>query len=70
MSVPELLSLPVTVDLPTAGRAHGIGRSYAYELAQTGGLPFRVFKVGHKLRVTRADLLESLGIDPTQQVAQ
>jgi hypothetical protein len=32
----ELQSLPAVVDLVTAGRAFGIGRTKAYQLAQTG----------------------------------
>jgi hypothetical protein len=30
----ELLALPVVVDVPTAARALGLGRSTAYELAR------------------------------------
>ena len=34
MSLDELLSLPVSVDLTTAGRAFGIGRTKSFELAR------------------------------------
>lgn len=35
----ELLALPVTVDVPTAARALGLGRSTAYELARRDEFP-------------------------------
>lgn len=64
MSQHELRALPVSVDLVTAARAFGIGRSQAYELARQGTFPVQVLRVGRKLRVTRADLLRSLGEYP------
>jgi hypothetical protein len=59
----ELLALPVTVDLPTAGRAFGIGRTKAHELARNGTFPCPVLRVGNTYRVGRAAILRSLGID-------
>ncbi|MHB1431398.1 MAG: helix-turn-helix domain-containing protein [Streptosporangiaceae bacterium] len=64
MSVDELLALPVSVDLTTAAKAFGIGRTKAYELAQAGEFPCRVIRVGLKYRVPRSALLEALGVDP------
>ena len=32
MTLEELRELPLTVDLVTAGRAHGLGRTISYEL--------------------------------------
>lgn len=61
MSRDELLRLPVTVDIVTAGKAIGIGRSGAYEMASTGTFPVRVLRLGTKYRVPRADLLRYLG---------
>lgn len=61
MSRAELLALPVSVDLPTAGRALGIGRSTAYELARRGDFPVPVLALGNKFRVNRADLFRELG---------
>ncbi|WP_395111582.1 helix-turn-helix transcriptional regulator [Actinomadura sp. SCN-SB] len=58
----EIRSLPVTVDLVTAGRAFGIGRTTAYQLARTGTFPCRVLRVGRCYRVRAADLLTSLGL--------
>jgi excisionase family DNA binding protein len=70
MTHAELLALPVSVDLwPTAGRAHGISRSHTYELARRGELPFPILRVGKRLRVTRADLLRSLGVQVEQDGA-
>lgn len=64
MSLAELVALPPAVDLPTAGRAWGFGRTKSHELARAGEFPCPVLRLGHAYRVTRADLLRSLGIDP------
>jgi hypothetical protein len=61
MTAEELRTLPVTVDVVTAGRAWGMGRTRAYELARRGEFPVRVLRVGNSYRVTRADLLRALG---------
>lgn len=60
----ELLALPVTVDVPTAARALGLGRSTAYELARRGEFPCRVLRVGSSYRVPTADLMRILGVEP------
>lgn len=62
MTLEELLSLPVSVDIVTAGRAFGCGRTKAYELVQRGEFPCRVLKLGLTYRVARADLFRVLGI--------
>jgi uncharacterized phage protein gp47/JayE len=64
MSIDELLALPVSVDLVTAGRCFGIGRTKAFELAQRGEFPCRVIRVGVRYRVPRSALIGALGIDP------
>jgi hypothetical protein len=65
LTIEELLALPATVDLPTAGRAFGIGRTKAHELARMGTFPCQVLRVGNSYRVGRAAILRSLGIaDP------
>lgn len=64
MTMDELNALPVSVDLTTAGRAFGIGRTKAFELARQGKFPCRVLRVGEKYRVPRSALFEALGIDP------
>lgn len=62
MTVAELQALPVSVDLVTAGRAWQLGRTKAHELARAGEFPCPVLRLGNSYRVTRADLLRSLGI--------
>jgi hypothetical protein len=68
MSMDELRSLPVSVDLATAGRAFGLGRTKAFELAKQDEFPCRVLRVGvgssMKYRVPRSAIFEELGIDP------
>jgi hypothetical protein len=63
MTVDELLALPVSVDLVTAGRAFGLGRTKAFEMAAVDEFPCRVLRVGKRYRVSRADLLRSLDVD-------
>ena len=62
MTRDELLGLPVTVDLQTAGRAIGCGRAKAYQMHASGQFPVRVLRLGTKLRVVTADLWELLGV--------
>jgi excisionase family DNA binding protein len=59
----EILTLPVVVDVTTAARALGLGRSTAYELARRGEFPCRVIRVGSSYRIPTADLLRVLGIE-------
>lgn len=67
MTLAELLALPVVVDVTTAARALGLGRSTGYELARRGEFPCRVLRMGSSYRVPTADLLRVLGITPQQQ---
>ncbi|MFG1800208.1 helix-turn-helix transcriptional regulator [Micromonospora carbonacea] len=67
MNRDELLALPVSVDVPTAGKAFGISKLTAYRLAQTGDFPVPVIRVGRKLVVSQASLLAVLGIDSAQK---
>lgn len=62
LSRDQLLNLPTVVNLTTAARALGIGRTKAYELAQTGHFPCRVLRVGRSYHVPTAGLLELLGV--------
>jgi excisionase family DNA binding protein len=64
LTLAELLALPATVDVTTAARALGLGRSTAYELARRNELPCRVLHVGSSYRIPTADLLRVLGIEP------
>ena len=63
MSRAELLALPVSVDLVTAGRAFGLGRTKAFELARAGDFPCEVLPVGIKFRVPRSAIFRALGVD-------
>lgn len=58
----ELLALPAAIDLPTAGRALGIGRTKAHEMARQGTFPVRVLRLGASYRVPTAEVLAALGI--------
>jgi len=58
----QVLALPVTVDLPMAGRAWGLGRTMSYELARAGEFPCPVLPLGRRFRVTKADLMKALGL--------
>jgi excisionase family DNA binding protein len=64
MTLAELLAMPVTVDIGTAARALGLGRSTGYELARRGQFPCRVLHVGSSYRVPTAELMRLLGVDP------
>ena len=64
MSEEEALALPVSVDLETAGRAFGFGRTKAHELARAQEFPCPVKTFGKRYRVLRADLLAALGYGP------
>jgi hypothetical protein len=68
MSDEEYASLPVSVDLETAGRAFGFGRTKSFELARLDEFPCRVIPVGRKAdgtpakyRVPRSAIYEALG---------
>ena len=62
MGVKELLSLPATVNVTTAGRALGIGRDKAYELIRNGSFPVRTLTLGGTVRVPTAELWKLLGV--------
>ncbi|MFJ4863433.1 helix-turn-helix domain-containing protein [Streptomyces sp. NPDC088748] len=64
MTRSELLSLPASVDIVTAGRALGVGRTTAYALARSGEFPVAVIRAGKAYRVVTADLLRVLHITP------
>lgn len=66
----EVRALPATVDLPTAGRAFGIGRGTAYELARAAEFPCPVLPLGRRFKVTKAALMRALGYDEPEAPAQ
>jgi hypothetical protein len=63
MDEPTVRALPVTVDLPTAGRCFGLGRTKAYEMARAGEFPCPVLPIGRRFVVTKAALLRALGYE-------
>ncbi|WP_021592208.1 hypothetical protein [Actinomadura welshii] len=58
----EIRTLPAVVDLVTAGRALGVGRTKSYELARTGRFPCPVLRVGRSYLVPTTGLLTLLGL--------
>jgi hypothetical protein len=59
---PEAGGLPAVLDVPSAGRLLGIGRTVAYRLVAAGEFPCRVLRVGSEWKVPTADLLAVLGL--------
>lgn len=65
LTVGNLLKLPPTINVQTAGRALGIGRRKAYELVRAGTFPCKVIKIGAErvgYKVVTSDLLRVLGV--------
>ncbi|MFJ3100408.1 DNA-binding protein [Streptomyces sp. NPDC086835] len=65
----DLLDLPPTIDLETAGRAFGIGRTTAYSLARNGQFPCKVIRTGRLFRVVTADMHRVLQVSPSPESA-
>jgi predicted DNA-binding transcriptional regulator AlpA len=66
MTVIDPASLPPVLDVPTAGRLLGLGRSAAYDLIVAGLWPTPVLRLGRRLRIPTAPLLALLGLDPVR----
>jgi predicted DNA-binding transcriptional regulator AlpA len=62
LTLEELRALPATIDLPTAARALGLGRTKAYELAKRDQFPCRILRIGSTYRIPTAELLHCLGM--------
>ncbi len=60
------LRATATVDLMTAARALGLGRTKAYDLARHQQFPCRVIRIGDTYRIPTAGLLELLGLAPEE----
>ncbi len=58
----QLRRLPVVVDLVTAAAVLRIGRTTAYDMVRTGRWPTPIFRLGNRIRVPTAPLLELLGL--------
>ncbi|GAA2791484.1 helix-turn-helix domain-containing protein [Saccharopolyspora taberi] len=67
MSAETVRQLPPSLDLVSAARTFGIGRTKAYELARSGEFPVRVLRLGNAYRVPTAEVLAVLGISPAVQ---
>ncbi|MBE1586782.1 helix-turn-helix domain-containing protein [Nonomuraea angiospora] len=61
LTLAEIQQLPAVVDVVTAGRALGLGRTTAYQLARDGQFPCRIIHVGKRYLVPTAALLALLG---------
>ncbi len=60
----EVLKLPVKVDVPTAGAIIGnLCKDESYRMVKRGEFPVPVIKVGRKLFVPVAPILQLLGLD-------
>ncbi len=62
LSLAEVSDLPAVTDLVTAGRALGLGRTKAYQLAQAGEFPCPVIRAGATWLVPTPGLLAVLGL--------
>lgn len=62
MSIAEVEALPAVTSLETAGRALGIGRTKAYQLARDGKFPVPVIRSGRTWLVPSAGLRTLLGL--------
>ncbi|WP_327587007.1 helix-turn-helix domain-containing protein [Nonomuraea sp. NBC_00507] len=60
LTVADLEHLPPTVDLMTAAKALGIGRTKAYALAKADNFPVHLIRVGDQYRVSTMDLIRIL----------
>jgi predicted DNA-binding transcriptional regulator AlpA len=58
MTADEMRALPAIIDVPTAGRVLGIGRTTAYALVNAGEWPTPVIRVGGSVRIPTAPLLD------------
>jgi predicted DNA-binding transcriptional regulator AlpA len=62
MNAAELRELPPVVDLRTAAAVLHIGRTAAYELVRAGQWPTPILRLGGRIKVPTAPLLELLGL--------
>jgi predicted DNA-binding transcriptional regulator AlpA len=51
---------PATVDVEAGASAFGISRSAAYDAIRTGTFPARTLRVGGRIRVVTASIIEAL----------
>ncbi|HEV8279810.1 MAG TPA: DNA-binding protein [Streptosporangiaceae bacterium] len=60
LTLAQVRRLPAAVDLTTAARALGVGRSTMYEAVRTGRCPVKTITVSRKVMVLTADLVRAL----------
>ncbi len=61
MRAADLGDLPAVIDVVTAGRILGIGRTKAYRLAKEGDFPCRVLRIGRSYLVPTYEVWALLG---------
>ena len=67
LSADEIRALDPIVDITTAGRCFGLGRTRSYEMARAGTFPVEVLPLGpQSYRVTRISIWNKLGITDTR----
>ena len=64
MTRAEMNALPALVDIPTAAKVLGIGRSLAYELVRRGEWPTEVLHLGRLIKIPTDPLLQLIGQPP------
>ncbi|WP_019061654.1 hypothetical protein [Streptomyces prunicolor] len=69
LTVGDLLNLPPTTDIVTAGKAFGMGSTKAYQLAKAGQFPCKVVRPGGSYRVVTADMLRVLCVPESTEDA-
>jgi hypothetical protein len=58
----ETQPVPAVLDLVTAARLLGIGRTVAYQLVRQGKWPTPVIRLGSQIKVPSAPLFELVGL--------
>jgi hypothetical protein len=60
LTLAQVRRLPATIDVPTAARALGIGKTTLYEAIRVGSSPVKTITVQRRVVVLTADLLRVL----------
>lgn len=70
LSEDEIRALDPIVDITTAGKCFGLGRTRSYEMARAGTFPVEVLPLGpQSYRVTRLSIWTKLGITDSRPAA-
>ena len=65
MNRDQLAELPPVLDVPTAAKVLGIGRSLAYDLVRRGEWPTQVLRIGKLIKIPTEPLVRLLGATTT-----